>query len=376
MKKHYKLPAYAGPYLAEPVVKVVIHINLSTNTNSYTIKLLSFILLTLITAQTPCLSESKTNELFIPGVKEIGPYSITAKYVYAKNDVSAVARINSKHGVIGVDEGVFVQLCEISDEDKSITITDSIRSLIPLLTDASTEIDVEGITAIANTYYVTGSHGLAKKTGFYQKTRHLCFRFDADPKTGRQISPPEQSSLRDIFSNDPVLKPFYKATLQQRGVNIEGLAARNGKLYFGLRSPNLKGSAHVIEIAPDELFSKKTKKSYTLKTVELRTALGIRDIAAVQDGFLIIAGNSGSAPGKEVNTKIAADFDSDRPYYLFFWDGDDKSQYLGEIQRDNKDHKLEALLIIQETDRIIKFLTLADSAPAGNPVAWQIRKTK
>ena len=338
--------------------------------------LLFLIILALITARTQAQSGSETGDLFIPGVRQTGSYSINAKYVYGKNDVSAIARINGKHGVIGVDEGVFVQLCEISDKDKSITITDSIRSLVPLLTDGSTEIDVEGITAIANTCYVTGSHGLAKKTGLYQHTRHLCFRFDVDPETGKQISPPEQSSLRDIFANDPILKPFYKATLQQRGVNIEGLAARNGMLYFGLRSPNLKGNAHVIEIAPDELFSKKTNKTYTLKTVPLRTALGVRDIAAVQDGFLIIAGNSGSEPGEEVNTKIAADFDSDRPYYLFFWDGDGSSQYLGELPRNNKNHKLEALLIIQETDLFINFLTLADSAPAGNPVAWQIRKAK
>jgi len=315
---------------------------------------------------------------FLPGVRQTGKYSINSDWVYAASDVSAIARTTQTHGLIGVDEGTFAQLCEISQQGRAIRITDPKQSLVELMPpSAGAELDIEGIAAIGDTYYLTGSHGLAKKTAGYQPSRYHCFRFRANPQTGEKASAVEVSTLASILQKDPVLGPYYRKPLQQRGVNIEALAAKNGQLYFGFRSPNIAGNAYVLQIDPNELFGNKYEKHYQLHMVSLGPALGIREIAATEEGFLIIAGNAGSKPGDNEDPNARTDvqgWNPDQPFYLFSWDGDRYLQRIGKIPRASSKYKAEAMLVLEETDSCIDVLILFDGPPGGDPTVYQLRK--
>jgi hypothetical protein len=319
-------------------------------------------------------------QMFSAGVEKVGKYTIDRMKVLANTDLSAIARVTDSHCVIGADEGACVQVCTLSIENRTITITDRKTSRIELLPrTAGSEIDIEAITAIGDTCYVTGSHGVAKNSGLFLEPRHTCFRFKVDPLTGNKVGKIERSSLKYLLRNDPIMQKYYGQVLQQRGVNIEGMAAKNGNLFIGFRAPSLNGKAHVIEIAPDELFNRKGRKEYVMHAVPLGPATGIRDMVAIESGFLIVAGNAGSAPGgsEDPDTETdVKDFDPDRGFSLFFWDGKSCVQEIGKISRDSEDHKVEAMTVLRETDSEIELLMLSDGPPGGDPAVYLVRKTR
>jgi len=159
----------------------------------------------------------------------------------------------------------------------------------------------------------------------------------------------------------------------------EGVVAKNGMLYVGFRSPCLNGNAHIIEIAPDELFKKESEKAYVMHTVPLGDGIAIREMVAIDSGFLIVAGNAGSEPSDgdnpdtETNVK---DFDPDRPFSLVFWNGDDRLQEIGAIPTESTKHNVEAMLVLSETDDSIELLMLCDNPTRGYPTVYRIEKTR
>jgi hypothetical protein len=316
---------------------------------------------------------------FRAGVEKVGKYTIDRTKILANTDLSAIVRVSDSHCVIGSDEGACVQVCALSIENRTITITDREAGRIELLSrTVRSEIDIEAVTAIGDTCYVMGSHGVAKKSGRFLEPRHTCFRFEVDPLTGRKVGKIERSTLKHLLRNDPIMQKYYGQVLQQRGVNIEGMTAKNGNLFIGFRAPSLNGKAHVIEIAPDELFNRRGQKEYVMYTVPLGDATGIREMVAIESGFLIVAGNAGSEPGDsrdpdtETNVK---DFDPDLGFCLIFWDGKSGVQEIGEIPRGSDDHKVEAMTVLRETDSEIELLMLSDGPRGGDPTIYRILKT-
>jgi len=316
--------------------------------------------------------------IFQPKIERIGRYEINSELVYENSDISAIAAADSNHALIGTDEGNYAQFCLISQAKISIIINHPVKSLVKLLPgSANSEADIEGITVIGNSFYITGSHGLAQKSGEFQRSRHNCFRFGIDPETGTKIGNVETSTLRDVLQKDPVLCPYYKKVLQQQGVNIEALAAKGNKLYFGLRSPNLGGNAYIIEITPEELFNSGNNKKYRLHSVHLGKALGIREMVSINTGFVIIAGNAGSEPGdsKKPDTKTnVKDWSPDRPYDLYFWDGAEKIERIGAIPVDDRGYKAEAMMVLNETRSKVELLILFDGPDGGSPTVYSIKK--
>ena len=129
--------------------------------------------------------------------------------------------------------------------------------------------------------------------------RDQLFRFKLKDGTAADLA---STSLRAAIDADPVLKPFAALPGDEGGVNIEGLAARDGKLFVGFRSPVLKdGTVPVMVTTFDK------PETNELRFVPLG-GRGVRDLAAVRDGFLILAGPSVEAGGG---------------FQIYFWDGRD-----------------------------------------------------
>jgi len=295
-------------------------------------------------------------------VELVGRYSFKGAVLEDK-DLSGIACASDRYGLVGTDEGWAVQIVELSPKARTLTVTGT----IPLL-DAGAEIDIEAIASEAGSYYVTGSHGVAKKTGESQANRYKIFRLKANPATGSAVVQ-DTASLSGLLRRDPVLGTYFQKPLQRRGLNIEGLAVRDGKLFFGFRGPNLDGAAFVLEIRADDVFSGKSRPAYTLHRLALGDGLGIREIVAARTGFLLIAGNSGAEPSERFPR--AENYREGRGYSLFTWDGKGSRVHeIGPIP--NVPGKAEAMTILEESPDHVTVLILFDGPKGGRPSIYRI----
>jgi hypothetical protein len=286
--------------------------------------------------------------------------------VVEDEDLSGIACISDRFCLIGADEGREVQVVELSRQARTLRVLETI-SLLP----SGDEIDIEAIAAEGDCYYITGSHGISKKRGEHQSNRYHSFRLRVDPATGRPGKPIslDVASLADLLRTDPVLGGYFGKPLQQRGVNIEGLAVREGRLFVGLRGPNLQGDAFVIEVRADDVFGGKPRPPYTLHRLRLGTGVGIREIVAARTGFLVIGGNASSEPSEQFTE--SADYEEDREFTLFAWDGRNPDVHrIGPIP--DVRGKAEAMTILEETEDHVIVLMLFDGPRQGRPTVYRI----
>jgi len=305
-------------------------------------------------------------------VEAVGRYTLLGHVLDPKN-LSGLALISNRFGLIGADETREVQVVEVSRSAQTLRVVETIP-----LAHSGSEVDIEAIAAEADCCYIIGSHGASKKKGEEQDNRCSIFRLKVDPATGRPdgstggasgVAGLQAASLADVLRADPVLGEHFGKPLQQKGINIEGLAARNGQLFVGFRNPNLGGYAFVLEIRAADVFGGGPRPRYTLHRLQLGEGLGIREIVAARSGFLIIAGNAGSEPSKKYAE--AEDYEKERGFFLFRWDGKGPSvQEIGALPR--TEGKAEAMAILEETKDSVTVLVLFDGPSGGRPTVYRI----
>lgn len=175
----------------------------------------------------------------------------------------------------------------------------------PLIGKSDTEIDMEGLAADGNLLYVIGSHSLARKAvepdRSYQKNQKRILQVNEDKHRQQlirlkinedgQIDEKKQINLHRILKDDPLLGPFTSLPSKENGIDIEGIAARDQKLFIGFRGPVLRGN-----YVPVMILDFDDPEDYELLFVRL-DGNGVRDMTAVDGGFLILAGPVGDAPG-------------------------------------------------------------------------------
>jgi hypothetical protein len=292
----------------------------------------------------------------------VGHYSFEGD-VLENEDLSGIACLSDMCCLVGADEGHEVQLVELARRTRTLTVRRTVQ-----LPGSGAETDIEAIAAEGDSFFIVGSHGVAKKTGEYQASRCQVFRLRLDPVTGSTLAL-DVASLSNIIATDPVLGPYFRQPLQRRGVNIEGLAVREGRLFFGFRSPNLDGVAFVLEISAADVFDPSSKPRYTLRRLNLGNGLGIREIVAARRCFLIIAGNAGSEPSEKYIR--AENYRPSRGYTLFTWDGRGADVHkVGPIP--NPPGKAEAMTVLEESADHATVLILFDGLKRGRPSIYRI----
>lgn len=238
------------------------------------------------------------------------------------------------------------------------------------------EIDIEAMTTSSNTLYILGSHSYKRKkvkddktytknrkrlaSVEYEASRDAIYKVTIDDN-GRSKDI-KKVSLRGLISKDKYLRLFEKIPSKENGVDIEGLAYHNGKLYAGFRGPVFRGN-----YAPVLIFTFDKLDDYEIRFVNL-VGHGIRDIQRVKSGFLILSGPVGDAP------------ESGR---LYFWDGKDgvlgedrpvtAARFLGHVPGP-PGSKAEGLAIEEETADAYKVVIVYDSAKNGSPTLFSVKK--
>lgn len=168
--------------------------------------------------------------------------------------------------------------------------------------------------------------------------------------------------LTEAIAAHPELSAVSNAALQEQGLSIEGLAARDGHLYAGLRTPvATDGTAYILSVAADALFGSGPLDSQLIK-LQLGTdrnggPRGIRDLARFRDGFLIIAG-----PANDPDDRKGAIAAGD--YTLFRYAGGTATRLL-DLPSYGDSIKPEAVLPLADDGRKVSVLLLFDGAEEG-----------
>ncbi len=223
-------------------------------------------------------------------------------------------------------------------------------------------------------FYVVGSHGLTGK-GKLKESAFQVFRIPVNPDDGTPLHGPSEDHNTGIANSGrlgaaidahPKLKDFAKRALDQNGLNIEGIAARNGQLYFGLRGPTEDDghkSAFIIKAQADALFA----DGFTLApddvvSIQLGAKIGIRDLAAVSDGLLLVTG-----PRRE---------EPDIAFKIQHWrEGHPSPTELHTVDMTGLGKaKLETMVVLEETQAAYKLLLLFEDVLDGGPRQVEIAK--
>ncbi|MGR9319818.1 DUF3616 domain-containing protein (plasmid) [Rhizobium leguminosarum] len=207
--------------------------------------------------------------------------------------------------------------------------------------DDPSEMDAEAVAADDRYYYVTGSHSMKRgddpnNCEKNATTRHVV-KIEYDPATGRPLEG-ASGTATDVYDKfqvsdllDEVLGPLMGKCLgpPQNGIDIEGLAVYKKKLYFGLRGPTTDDGAdgalaYVVEgdTSPPKTTGDTLKSPPFLIKVDKGHA--IRDMAAVDDGILILIGpNDPMAEDTKDNKEKKKADDPPGTWSIAFWKVDE-----------------------------------------------------
>ncbi len=291
--------------------------------------------------------------------------------ILESEDLSAAVLLPDGRLVLAADEGSAIQVLQPAADR-------SFRSIGPPISlfDSEDEADLEGLTRRGEVLYAVSSHSLQRKKLRADDSRRKTFkrlhtvsrsplrdqlhrfRIDAD---SNKISHREQISLLSLLADDEILGPFTGIPHGENGVDIEAIADDGTRLFIGFRSPVLRsGLVPVMILDFDE------PENYELRYVDLDDR-GIRGMARVSGGFLILAG---AESGKN-------------RFRLYFWDGTDRvpgSDFIpGRLERlmtlprsSGVNH--ESVALVEETDRFWDVIVVSDGVEGGRPNLIRVMK--
>lgn len=239
-------------------------------------------------------------------------------------------------------------------------------AVIRLLGDnADSDPDTEGVAYHDGYFYITGSHGVARASARDKKAPFTVFRFKVDAQTGkpgfevtdRQVAVQIERStvLRDAIRKAAFVGAFAEQPLGANGVNIEGVALQGPRIYFGFRGPSLEGRAVILSGAIDGLFGKQPLDP-KVHPLALGAMTGIRDLARVDGGLLVLAG--------AVN-------EQDITPAVYLWEPSSGGlKKIGDLGATPPGAKAESLLVLEQQPKRIRVLVMYDGPANGQPMEY------
>jgi hypothetical protein len=273
--------------------------------------------------------------------------------------------------IMGADEGSTIKVLKFNGDgyqgERSISLSND------------EEIDIEGIACEGDAVYVVGSHSCKRAvpdpTESYERNREVIADVASESQRDRLFrcswkadAGIEQTNLRSVIEcadSDNPLRLFSRIPSKENGVDIEGIAVKDGLLHIGFRGPVLRDNWVPLL---------KCKFAPTISQSELvfvnLGGRGCRDITPVDDGFLILAGPVGDGPGS---------------YQIYLWDGVDclpgrrqwgqpgQIKQLGELPM-YANTKAEGLALLKERDSDYEVVIIFDGVKNGAPARFRIAK--
>jgi hypothetical protein len=232
--------------------------------------------------------------------------------------------------------------------------------------------DAEGAAYDDGKFYITGSHGRSRNhPDDRNEPSYVVLRFSVDKTTGAPTFPISEDKvvgiepshrLRDVLKEE--LSGFFDKPLDPDGANIEGIAVQDGRMYLGLRGPSANGTAFIISVDAEAMFTPGKELDARIKRLALGPSTGIRDLAAVSGGLLVLSG--------PVNKQAVAPA-------VRHWDP--KTGALGapailELPDLGTELKVETLLILRDADaQPWRALLIFEGPPDGAPTEYSIPRS-
>jgi hypothetical protein len=249
--------------------------------------------------------------------------------------------------------------------------------------DADEEADIEGLSRHGHFLWAVGSHSLRRKrikshhSGDRalrrlgkvegQDNRQLLVRLpiadidglptpvakiDVAGQHHRAAQLAERDGLRTLLRHDEHLAPFLAIPGKDNGLDIEGIAVNDERVYLGLRGPVLRGWAFVLELRPyvdpDDPGRLRLRdfadgRRYRKHVLRL-DGLGVRDLCPDGDDLLVLAGPTMDLDGPVRIYRWHGAYSTDMPAVvrgpqltreleIVYGEGDDHAEGMGLIGR-------------------------------------------
>lgn len=273
--------------------------------------------------------------------------------------------------VLGADEGHRLQVMRLDHASGAWHTHSQIA-----LAKQDQEADIEALAYADGHLYAVGSHAFRRRrlrpemsvrknrerllSVVSDPARNRLYRMAFDPATG-ECGTPEHLDLSKRLRKDPLLGLFHGLPSKENGIDIEGMACRAGTLYLGFRGPVLRDN-YVPVMALDFAHP----KAYRLLFVRL-AGQGIRDMVALDDGFLILSGPVNDAAG---------------PFCLWWWDGRDQvpgrdrgvepARPLGQISTPGG-AKAEGLALLAAGEDWVDLMVVYDTDTTTQAIAMRVQ---
>jgi hypothetical protein len=200
------------------------------------------------------------------------------------------------------------------------------------------EFDGEGVAYAAPYFYVVGSHGCSREGAEFRLSSFMLARIRVDAEgrpagaDGQPLALDEWQEavettyrLSDYLAKADKVSGFFGKSLDETemGLNIEGLAVDGDRLLVGLRAPALGDAAYLVTADIADLFRPgkgAAKGKPEVLPVKLGKTMGIRDLASLPDGRLLVLAGSAQKqllpyrlflvePGKRGKPKLLAELE-------------------------------------------------------------------
>ena len=192
-----------------------------------------------------------------------------------------------------------------------------------------------------------------------ESSRNRLYRLPFDLQTGKP-GKLRRIDLSKRLRKDPLLRTFFGVPSKENGIDIQGMTFADDRLYLGFRGPVLRQNyVPVMALRFDE------PKQYQLSFVRL-DGQGIRDMAALDKGFLILSGPANDAPG---------------PFCLWWWDGVDQIPGKGCKVRDALmlgavstpgGARAEGLALLSQADGVAEVVLVYETNTAAQAVSMRV----
>jgi hypothetical protein len=291
---------------------------------------------------------------------------------------SEKARINLSGAACAPTVPLFAS-CVIVNDDKKYAQTFAIDGttlrparVIRLMQEgAEGDPDAEAAAYDDGYFYITGSHGRPRNHPEKDNPEsYTLFRYPVDKQTQQPEFIADETikglrattRLRGVLKTLPPTADKYDKPLADGGINIEGMAIRNGRIYLGLRGPSIDKRAFVVSVERDALFTDDQPLQPKSHDLELGKDTGIRDLAKVRNGLLLL---SGPVNDQAVTPAV----------YLWRDDGDLQKLADLDVSPAGTGAKAETLLVLQDDDSAPwRVLVMFDGPENGNPLEYVLKR--
>ncbi|PPC88697.1 MAG: hypothetical protein CTY36_16820 [Methylocystis sp.] len=237
------------------------------------------------------------------------------------------------------------------------------------------ELDAEAAAVDGGYFYVAGSHAAKRETCCDNSDSRRVYRLTAD-ESGQIGTMARSERLWDAMRSLPKLAPYAvpgdcrcdRAPGRNR-IDIEGMAAANGRLFFALRAPNVEGNGHIVSVDARALFEGGDLRP-SLATVRLGANKGFRDLAIADGEALALVGPSDAVSPADysiVELRGLTTGEAVQPRELAALDLQDAP-----LGKKGGLIKPEAIALLEANPRRYRLLVLSDGGQDGAPLVFNI----